>query len=38
METAVKVRPTIMIIFGAAANLTRRKLMPVIYDLYLDGL
>ncbi len=38
METAVKVRPTIMIIFGAAGDLTRRKLMPAIYNLYLDGL
>ncbi len=27
-----------MIIFGAAGDLTRRKLMPAIYNLYLDGL
>jgi glucose-6-phosphate 1-dehydrogenase len=31
-----KVRPTILVIFGAAGDLTWRKLMPALYDLFLD--
>jgi glucose-6-phosphate 1-dehydrogenase len=30
--------PTILIIFGAAGDLTWRKLMPALYNLYLDNL
>ncbi|HAH22956.1 MAG TPA: glucose-6-phosphate dehydrogenase [Prolixibacteraceae bacterium] len=30
--------PTIIVIFGAGGDLTHRKLMPAIYNLYLDGL
>ena len=28
--------PTVMVIFGAAGDLTWRKLVPALYDLYLD--
>ena len=38
MEILEKVSPTIMIIFGACGDLTKRKLIPAIYNLYLDGL
>jgi glucose-6-phosphate 1-dehydrogenase len=38
MEIAEKVGPTVMVIFGACGDLTKRKLMPAIYNLYLDGL
>ena len=31
-------RPFCLVIFGAAGDLTRRKLLPSIYHLYLDGL
>ncbi|HLN73751.1 MAG TPA: glucose-6-phosphate dehydrogenase [Prolixibacteraceae bacterium] len=30
--------PSIIVIFGAGGDLTHRKLMPAIYNLYLDGL
>ena len=30
--------PTIIVIFGAGGDLTHRKLMPAIYNLFLDGL
>ncbi|MEJ2747114.1 MAG: glucose-6-phosphate dehydrogenase [Anaerolineae bacterium] len=29
--------PTVIIIFGAGGDLTQRKLVPAIYNLYLDG-
>lgn len=38
MEITEKVGPTVMIIFGACGDLANRKLMPAIYNLYLDGL
>jgi len=38
MEIAKKVSPSIMILFGAAGDLSTRKLIPAIYNLYLDGL
>lgn len=31
-------RPFCLVIFGAAGDLTRRKLLPAIYHLYADGL
>ena len=37
METNVKVGATVIVIFGAAGDLTWRKLMPAIYNLYLDS-
>lgn len=37
MEASTKVGATIIVIFGAAGDLTWRKLMPAIYNLYLDG-
>jgi glucose-6-phosphate 1-dehydrogenase len=29
-------KPTVFVIFGIAGDLTRRKLIPALYDLYLD--
>lgn len=37
MEATTKVGATIIVIFGAAGDLTWRKLMPAIYNLFLDG-
>ena len=31
-----KLNPTVIVIFGAAGDLTWRKLMPALYNLYLD--
>jgi glucose-6-phosphate 1-dehydrogenase len=36
MEPRVRVEPTILVIFGAAGDLTCRKLIPALYNLYLD--
>lgn len=36
MELKTKIAPTVLVIFGAAGDLTWRKLMPAIYNLYLD--
>jgi len=36
MEAAKKLGATVIVIFGAAGDLTWRKLMPAIYNLYLD--
>ncbi len=30
--------PCTMIVFGASGDLTRRKLMPALYNLHCDGL
>jgi glucose-6-phosphate 1-dehydrogenase len=38
METLESANPTIIVIFGVGGDLTRRKLMPAIFNLYLDGL
>ncbi len=32
-----KVSPCLLIIFGASGDLTRRKLVPALYDLFLSG-
>jgi glucose-6-phosphate 1-dehydrogenase len=32
----IKLRPTILVIFGATGDLTWRKLIPALYDLFLD--
>jgi glucose-6-phosphate 1-dehydrogenase len=37
MESAKHPGPTIIIIFGAAGDLTWRKLAPALYNLYVDG-
>jgi glucose-6-phosphate 1-dehydrogenase len=37
METATSAGPTVMVIFGAAGDLTWRKLMPALYNLCLVG-
>jgi glucose-6-phosphate 1-dehydrogenase len=36
METVRIPQPTVIVIFGAGGDLTWRKLMPAIYNLYLD--
>ena len=36
MESEKKVGPTVIVIFGATGDLTWRKLVPAIYNLYLD--
>ena len=36
MEPVNKVNPTVIVIFGATGDLTWRKLVPAIYNLYLD--
>jgi glucose-6-phosphate 1-dehydrogenase len=33
----VRPSPTILVIFGAAGDLTWRKLVPALYNLYIDG-
>ncbi|MGD8402687.1 MAG: glucose-6-phosphate dehydrogenase [Anaerolineales bacterium] len=38
MEKKTKLPPAVLVIFGAAGDLTWRKLMPALYDLFLDGL
>jgi glucose-6-phosphate 1-dehydrogenase len=38
MEIPGKPGPTVIVIFGASGDLTRRKLMPALYNLYLDSL
>ncbi|MEO7463819.1 MAG: glucose-6-phosphate dehydrogenase [Ferruginibacter sp.] len=37
METEVKTSPTIFIILGATGDLTWRKLIPALYNLWLDN-
>lgn len=37
MEHNNKISATVIVIFGAAGDLTWRKLMPAIFNLYLDG-
>lgn len=36
MQSARKPDPTIIVIFGAGGDLTWRKIMPALYNLYLD--
>ena len=36
MESSRTPEPTIFVIFGAAGDLTRRKLIPALYNLFLD--
>ena len=38
MKNSVEVPPTILIIFGAGGDLTWRKLVPALYNLFLDNL
>src|SRR5665213_3268716 len=37
MDTTTKTNPTIIVILGATGDLTWRKLIPAIYNLYLDN-
>src|SRR5512136_658990 len=36
MPTNAQQQPTVMVIFGAGGDLTWRKLVPALYNLYLD--
>jgi glucose-6-phosphate 1-dehydrogenase len=36
MSGPAKINPTIIVIFGGTGDLTWRKLIPAIYNLYLD--
>jgi glucose-6-phosphate 1-dehydrogenase len=36
MATEPHPDPTILVIFGASGDLTRRKLVPALYNLFLD--
>ena len=35
MESQI-VRPTVIVIFGAGGDLTKRKIIPALYNLYID--
>ena len=37
MESTLKTKPTIITIFGGSGDLTWRKLIPAMYNLFLDG-
>lgn len=37
MEKQKKLPPTILFIFGGSGDLTNRKLIPALYNLYIDG-
>src|SRR6187431_2543733 len=37
MEAGTKTNPTIIAIFGGTGDLTWRKLIPALYNLYLDN-
>lgn len=36
MKSEIKIEPTIIVIFGATGDLTLRKLIPALYNLYID--
>lgn len=38
MMRDVKLEPTVIVIFGASGDLTQRKIVPAIYNLFIDGL
>jgi glucose-6-phosphate 1-dehydrogenase len=37
MGKSIQVEPTVIVIFGAGGDLTQRKLLPALYNLYLDN-
>jgi glucose-6-phosphate 1-dehydrogenase len=37
MKTSLYSEPTVFVIFGAGGDLTSRKLVPALYNLFLDG-
>jgi glucose-6-phosphate 1-dehydrogenase len=37
MEETIHGEPTVLVIFGASGDLTQRKVVPALYDLFLDG-
>ncbi|HXG08552.1 MAG TPA: glucose-6-phosphate dehydrogenase [Gemmataceae bacterium] len=37
MTPQLRPPPTVVVIFGAGGDLTRRKLLPALYNLFLDG-
>ena len=38
MEIINKTEPTVLVIFGGSGDLTWRKLMPALYNLYITGM
>lgn len=36
-SSSVETKSTIFIIFGGTGDLTKRKIMPALYNLFLDG-
>ena len=38
MKNHVEVEPSALVIFGAGGDLTWRKLVPALYNLFLEGL
>ncbi len=38
LEDSLRVEPCVLIIFGATGDLTKRKLVPALYNLSIDGL
>lgn len=38
MMRDIKTEPTVIVVFGASGDLTRRKIVPAIYNLFIDGL
>ena len=37
MKTEIKTKPTIFMIFGGTGDLAARKLIPALYNLFLEG-
>jgi glucose-6-phosphate 1-dehydrogenase len=37
MEEPIHAEPAILVVFGASGDLTQRKVVPALYDLFLDG-
>jgi glucose-6-phosphate 1-dehydrogenase len=37
MKSAIKPSPTIIVIFGAIGDLSKRKILPALYNLFLDN-
>jgi glucose-6-phosphate 1-dehydrogenase len=37
MNTTIKTKPTVFVIFGGTGDLTSRKIAPALYNLFLDG-
>ena len=38
MKSQTEIKPTVLVIFGGGGDLAWRKLVPALYDLFLDKL